>query len=133
MKGVPKASAFRARDPLNSPKRQLSVSFSCYPFSLTRFGATSFSNYVFRFAGRAKSPATRFLFWTESGPTTLPSTSRRSPKRTNFRAATQDCPELMRKILSARMSTLEPEIRNRRPLMPRKYLGWRYLSEATLV
>ena len=30
--------------PLNSPKalafRQLSVSFSCYPFSLTRFGAT---------------------------------------------------------------------------------------------
>jgi len=27
----------------------------------------------------------------------------------------------MRKILSARISTLEPEIRNRRPLMPRKY------------
>ena len=34
--------AFRARGPLNSPKasafRQPSISFSCYPFSLTRFG-----------------------------------------------------------------------------------------------
>ena len=40
--GSPKASAFHARTLLNSPKasafRKLSVSFSCYPFSLTRFG-----------------------------------------------------------------------------------------------
>ena len=41
LKWVTKSVSFSCRTPVNiHQKRQLSVSSSCYPFSLTRFGAT---------------------------------------------------------------------------------------------